>query len=203
MPKTSTYPTCFEDLHRLSLPLLRERGFLKQYANKSEVISWHRGKYKTGSIRVTSYMDEFSPTVTLTYQIGERSMKESIDLVSLPSNLGEGKGKIWYFLCPVSGKRCRMLYLSKGRFVHREESKGEFYQKQIESKQMRDLEKAYGPILRRDRIVEESYQKHFKKFYAGKPTRRYARILKAIDKAEKAQPFARKLLEKEPIAWYG
>jgi hypothetical protein len=66
---------------------------------------------------------------------------------------------------------------------------------------MRDLEKAYGPILRRDRIVEESYQKHFKKFYRGKPTRRYARILKAIDKAEKAQPLARKLLEREPIVW--
>jgi hypothetical protein len=199
MPKTSKCPICFEDLHRLSLPFLRERGFLKPYTSKSEIISWYRGNYKTGSIRVTSCMDENRPTITLTYQIGERSMNEEIQLVSSPSNLG--KGNIWFFVCPVSGKRCRKLYGSYGRFVHRDECKGDFYRKQIESKRERQMEKAYGPILRRDRITEEAYQKHFKKFYRGKPTRRYARILKEIDKAEKAQPLAKKLLEKKPISW--
>lgn len=36
--------------------------------------------------------------------------KVSVSLCSEPSNLG--KGQVWYFLCPYTGRKCRTLFLN-------------------------------------------------------------------------------------------
>ena len=185
MPRTATYPTLYEDLRQLSIGFLNRHGYLEPGISKSHVISWTRGGRKTASIRVTSVMSDNAPFVFLQYVIGEQKHNEKIDLECLPSNLG--KGVVWFFLCPRSGKRCRKLYLSKGQFVHREECHAQYYEKQVESKYSRMLDQTYGAVLRADMVWEEIYSKHFKRYYAGKPTKRYLRLWAKIEKARKVR----------------
>jgi len=54
---------------------------------------------------------------------------QTIELVSIPSNLG--KGIRWYFVC--TGKRATYLFLYKGVFIHRLGIDKAFYKKQTES----------------------------------------------------------------------
>ena len=105
-----------------------------------------------------------------------------VHLVSVPSNLG--KGIVWYFLCPETNKRCRKLYSIGGYFLHREAFKGCMYESQIQSKKYRQLDKTLGAYFRTDELYSQLYKKHLKKTYAGKPTKRYLRILEGIQRAE-------------------
>ncbi len=100
----------------------------------------------------------------------------------MPSNLG--KGLIWYFLCPQTNKRCRKLYLIGGYFLHRTAFKGCMYKTQTKSKECRQLDKTLGVYFRIDNLYSQLSQKHFKKTYAGKPTKRYLRIMEQIQKTE-------------------
>ena len=104
----------------------------------------------------------------------------------MPSNLG--KGIIWYFLCPETSKRCRKLYLIGGYFLHREAFKSCMYESQTQSKKYRELEKTLGAYFRTDDLYNELYKKHFKKSYAGKPTKKYLRILDSLEKADEITP---------------
>ncbi|MCK8493572.1 hypothetical protein M0L20_17025 [Spirosoma sp. RP8] len=71
-----------------------------------------------------------------------------IDLLIAPSNLG--KGKVFYFVCPVTAKRCRKLYLVDGWFVFRYALEDTYYEKQLWSKRYRDLDNTMGRQLRGD-----------------------------------------------------
>jgi len=57
------------------------------------------------------------------------------------------------------------------------------YESQTLSKHSRDLRKILGTALD-DELNEQLEKKHFKKYYAGKPTKRYLRIIKKIEKAD-------------------
>jgi hypothetical protein len=47
------------------------------------------------------------------------------------------------------------------------------------------LDKTLWVYFKLDNLYEQLYKKHFKKTYAGKPTRRYLRIMKQIEQAKK------------------
>ena len=49
---------------------------------------------------------------------------------------------------------------------------------------MRYLEKNFGAYFNTDKLYEQIYGKNFKKFYAGKPTKRYQKILDQLEKAK-------------------
>ena len=58
------------------------------------------------------------------------------------------------------------------------------YETQTRSKQYRQLDKTLGAYYGTDELYKQLYQKHFKKSYAGKPTKRYLRIIGKIQMAE-------------------
>ncbi len=58
------------------------------------------------------------------------------------------------------------------------------YASQTQSKKSREMLKTYRNCLRVENLQEQLYQKHFKKFYAGKPTRKYLQLMEKIEKAE-------------------
>ena len=89
---------------------------------------------------------------------------------------------IWYFICPETNKLCRKIYSINGFFLHREAFKGCMYESQTQSKGNKQLEKVIGAAFTMDQLYNQLYKKHFKKFYAGKPTKRYLRIKKQIHK---------------------
>jgi hypothetical protein len=192
MPRSSSLPTCFEELRTLSISFFRKNGYLIAGRRKSGTVTWSRNGTQTAAINIQVDMGPFAQTITLKYRIGERSYNEEINFVSVPSNLGIGV--VWFFECPKTGKRCRKLYSSYGRFVHREASTGEFYEKQIESKYGRGLMSSYGAIFAAEKANEEIHSRYFKRYYRGKPTRRYLRLNKILVKAYQVKLPAPKIL---------
>ena len=183
MPKPHTFPTLYNDVLQISITKLKEWEYLKSDQLISGTITWSRNDNKRGSISITVNTKSEKPYIELDYKSNDEPRNYKVQLVSLPSNLG--KGIVWYFLCPETNKRCRKLYSIEGYFLHREAFKGCMYGSQIQSKKYRVLDKTLGAYFRTDELYSQLYKKHFKKFYAGKPTKRYLKIMEQIQKAEK------------------
>lgn len=59
------------------------------------------------------------------------------------------------------------------------------YDSQTKSKKWRNMDKTFGAYFKIDELYEQLYKKHFKKFYAGKPTKRYLKIINQINRIER------------------
>jgi hypothetical protein len=165
---------------------LRKHEYLNPSQWKSGTITWSRGegenKQVTAQINISVSTHSESPYLELNYNYRGKPVTYRVQLVSVPSNLR--KGKIWFFICPNTGKRCRKLYCAGERFLHREAFRGCMYEKQTQSKKYRQLDKTLGAYFKSDNLYSELYKKNFKKSYAGKPTKKYLRIMEQIQKAE-------------------
>lgn len=183
MPKPYTLPTLYNDVLQFKLSNIKRDGFFAPDVHKSGVSTWtNRDGDKLGSISFVVNTLAVQPYIELDYTHRDTPRKYKIFLVSVPSNLG--KGEVWYFLCPKTNKRCRKLYSIGGYFLHREAFNGCMYETQTQSKKYRGLDKTLGVYYRADQLYEQLYKKHFKKQYAGKPTKKYLRIMEQIQKAE-------------------
>lgn len=182
MPKPPTFPTLYDELKTVSISFLTKQGYLKPNQWQSGTITWSRNGNKTGSISIIVNTQAENPYVELDYKCNETLINYRVQLVSTLSNLG--KGVVWYFVCPHTGKRCRKLYLANAHFYHRSAFRGFMYEKQTQSKKYRGLDKTLGVYFRADQLYEQLYKKHFKKQYAGKPTKKYLKLTLQIQKAE-------------------
>ena len=185
MPKPYTFPTLYNDALQISISKLKEWEYLNPEQIKSGTITWSRNGNQTGSISIKVNTHSEQPYIELDYKYRDEPRNYKVRLVSMPSNLG--KGLIWYFLCPQTNKRCRKLYSIGGYFLHREAFNGCMYEIQTQSKKYRQLDKTFGAYFKIDDLYSQLYQKHFKKTYAGKPTKKYLRIMEQIQKAESIQ----------------
>lgn len=186
MPKFPTFPTLYDDVLKLNISHLKRDGFFVIGKIHTGVTTWTVNGKKTGQISIKADARSEQPFVELDYNYRDEPRHYKINLVSVPSNLG--KGKIWYFLCPHTGKRCRKLYSIGGYFLHREAFKGCMYESQTQSKYYRRLEKSFGAYCRLDKLYNKLYSKHFKSHYDGKPTKCYLKIMKEIKEGEKVTP---------------
>lgn len=182
MPRISTFPTLYDDLKTVSISFLTKYGYLKPNQWQSGTINWSRNGIKTGSISIRVNTEPEYPYIELDYKCNEAPINYRVQLVSAPSNLG--KGVVWYFICPFSSTRCRKLYLANNCFYHRSAIGGGMYEKQTRTKLYRDLEKKLGIYFQTEHLFEQLYKKHFKKQYAGKPTKKYLKITQQIQRAE-------------------
>ena len=183
MPKPYTFPTLFDEVLQISTTKLKEWGYLNPEQYRNGTINWSINGEKTASISILVDTFGIMPFIKLDYKSNGESINYRVYLTSVPSNLGTGV--IWYFLCPHTHKRCRKLYLIGNHFLHRTALPSGMYQSQIKSKHYRSMEKVFSSFFETDELYDELYSKHFKKFYAGKPTKRYLRILKQIQKTER------------------
>ncbi len=69
--------------------------------------------------------------------------------------------------------------------MHRSALPSGMYSSQTHSKKWRFIEKVYGSCFDIDNHYEEIYSKHFKTHYNGKPTKRYLKLMRQINKAER------------------
>ena len=175
-------PTLYDYLLKINISFLKKHGYLKPNQWQSGVISWSRNGNKIGSITIGVNTEPESLYLLLDYKSNETPIKYKVQLISVPSNLG--KGVVWYFVCPRTGKRCRKLYLADSYFYHRSAFRGCIYEKQTQSKKYRYLDKTLGVYFRADQLFEQLYKKHFKKQYAGKPTKKYLKLMKQIQIAD-------------------
>lgn len=174
-----------KEVLRIELTQLLKSGFVKKGSIQLSSFEWTNGS----SIGIESKYTDEEQFIRLFYTStdwqGEKTEYDyKIQLSFVPSNLG--KGEVPYFVCPVSGERCRILYKAYGSPIWK--SRGAynrtiFYASQTSSKlsKMNDkywkLEKEIKAIYKDTR-----YQTHYK----GKPTRRYKRYLRLLEEQEKA-----------------
>ena len=182
MPKPYTFPTLYNEALQINISKLKDWGYLDPKQIKSGTLNWSSNGIPTGSISIMVNTQTARPYIELDYKYRGEPRNYKLYLITTPSNLN--RGKIWYFICPQTNKRCRKLYLIGGYFLHREAFKGCMYETQTKSKKYRQLDKTLGAYLRSDKLYSELYKKNFKKTYAGKPTKKYLRIVKQIQKAE-------------------
>ena len=182
MPKPYTFPTLYNEALQISISKLKEWEYLNPEQIKSGTLNWSSNGNPTGSISILVNTHSEQPYIELDYKYRDEPRNYKVSLVFMPSNLG--KGLIWYFLCPQTNKRCRKLYSIGGYFLHREAFNDCMYETQTQSKKYRQLDKTLGAYFRTDDLYSQLYQKHFKKTYAGKPTKKYLRIMEQIQKAE-------------------
>jgi hypothetical protein len=86
---------------------------------------------------------------------------------------GKPGGVRWYFICPVTAKRCRKLYLIGNTYQHRSAIKN-FYRKNRpewwSEKPINEILKLKQASIDAER---EMTRKYFKRTYNGKPTKKY------------------------------
>src|SRR5947209_5611959 len=111
--------TVYESL-RVDMSFLLKKGFIKKNSLVFFSLSWNdqRGN-NSGSISCqssylgtteTNYIELY---YTLTKRTGEiLNRRYKVFLSEKKSNLG--KGKVLYFICPIRGSRCRILYSAYG-----------------------------------------------------------------------------------------
>ncbi len=182
MPKPHTFPTLYNEALQIHISKLKDWGYLNPKQIKNATLNWSRNGNPTGSISIQVNTHSEQPYIELDYKYRDKPRNYKVYLTSIPSNLG--KGLIWYFLCPQTNKRCRKLYSIDGYFLHREAFNGCMYETQTQSKKYRQLDKISRVYFKIDDLYSQLYKKHFKKTYAGKPTKKYLRIIKQIQKAE-------------------
>lgn len=184
MPKFPTFPYLFDEGKDISTKNLKKWGYFKMNIWKQGTITWSRNGVETSSIGIEVKIQETGISeMRLIYTCQDVNFNYSIALEPVPSNIGDGK--VWYFICPFTGKRCRKLHLINGKFKHRSSLPGGMYSTQTKSKKWREIEKVYGCYFDSEKHYEEIYSKFFKKTYNGKLTKRYKKLLQEIEKAEK------------------
>lgn len=180
MGSWSNFPNEIESLKCISISDLKRLGYLKpNIIWISGNIIW-RNYYgeQTGSIGISINTSDDEGTLSFNYSChGTHKINYTVQLITRPSNLG--KGLLWFFVCPVTLTVCRKLHLHKGYFLHRTAFSDLYYEKQLRSKTYRELERIYGAYFN-EGLYEQLYKKHSKKFYKGKPTKRYVRLMKKI-----------------------
>lgn len=181
MPKPHTFPTLYNEALQIPISKLKGWGYLNPEQVKSGTLNWSRNGTPAGSISIQVNTRSEQPYIELDYKYRDEPRNYKVYLTSTPSNLK--KGVVWYFVCPVTKKRCRKLYLIDGYFLHREAFNGCMYETQTHSKKYRQLDKLMA-FFEIENLYSELYKKNFKKTYAGKPTKRYLRIMEQIQKAE-------------------
>jgi hypothetical protein len=184
MPKIPTYPTILDHVKQISISKLKEWGYLEDHTFKSGTITWSQNGQELGSIRIRSNMKAKQPFIQLSYTYNkEEPVDYRVKLTSVPSNLGVGK--LWYFVCPETGKRCRKLYGAGKNFLHREAFPDAMYESQTLSKHGRELNRYFSLYGSLDDLYEELYSKGFTTHYNGKPTKRYKQIMSQLEQVKK------------------
>lgn len=183
MPRYSNFPTLFDNVLQLHISKLKQWGYLEPDKIFSTKVNWAQGGQSIGDISMFVNMYSEQPFIELDYNWRGEPRKYKVQLVSVPSNLN--KGEIWYFQCPKTYKRCRILYSIGGYFLHREAFRGCFYESQLWGKKARTWDKLFASEFAIDRLFRELHKKHLKKTYAGKPTKKYSRLMAEIELMEK------------------
>lgn len=187
MAKWSSMPDEVESARTIKMKFLRDNDIVKPNNFKSGSIIWTSANGNKNTISYSVRTEDAEGVLRLNYvhnEINERDYE--VKLITRKSNLGDGL--IWFFVCPSSKKVCRILHLNSGYFLHRTAFNNFYYEQQTKSKKWRLLySKSYADAFRDD-LFFEMHKKNMKKFYKGKTTRTFKRLLVRQRNAENIKP---------------
>lgn len=180
MPRQVECVQIFDEVRQIDIAWLREEGLLKP--NRC-IRGWPLG-WKGGS-RVTVDIDTFLNYLIIKQGFGSGERVTTVLLERRKSNLG--KGEVWYFVCPVTGRLCRKLYGIDGSFLSRHAYPKGMYRSQTEPKSDRRLRRfitLHGTLKQPKAEWDFSNRKKYRTHYKGKPTKRYLDYLNRKRKLE-------------------
>jgi len=182
MGRYSSFPLIFDELLWLDIRSLKRLGFLQLSCSRTGNVNWTNEEGRIASITICSTIHDYNGSLRLTYTSSGEKRTYTIHLTSTESNLGFGR--IWYFRCPATSKRCRKLHLIDGYFVHRSTILSGFYRSQLGSRYKDSLFLQASALFQLDDYYEEMNSKYFKSSYAGVLTKRYLRIKEKVNRLE-------------------
>lgn len=179
MGRHSGIPILYDFCKQLSVSDLKKWNYLKPNRITEGVIRFtsHNCEILEVSIKVSTDIE--SLFIELKYSISGTELNYRIYFEFVPSNLG--KGNIWYFLCPCTRTRCRKLYFIGGYFCHRSAYKLGYYQTQTLGTKDKFLVRQFDKLQKANNAKSQLHSKHFKKYYNGRPTKRYLKLLEQIE----------------------
>ena len=184
MPRYSNFPTLIDELRSFTISDLKKLGYFKTDTFIKGTMNWiNRYNEVTSSISIALYNSEFNSYLELDYKCNEEQINYKVNIVSVLSNLG--KGNVKYFICPFTNKRCSKLHLINGKFMHRSSLINPLYSKQVESKRWREWNKIFGSSFELDTLYEKLWSKGFKRYYKGKPTKKFQKLVNQIEILER------------------
>ncbi|WP_313029465.1 hypothetical protein [Soonwooa sp.] len=169
MGRKPTYPQTINELYRISITTFKKNGYLTPDSLDKGTITILSNKIPF--VVKTSDFDSYLKLGNNTY----------IKLISKVPNLGIGL--MWFFVCPMSGRLCRKLYLYNGAFVGISVIPYN-YEQQNYSRTNRNLDKVFK-VTFQDAPEEKIFAKYFRTTYSGKPTKRFQQILSQQKKIDK------------------
>jgi len=175
MPRNSRNPVILDDLLQVSVSFLLQEGDPDQIM----ILKWHNDQIEIASMTYRIVESVGFHSICFTYLYSGESKHVEIELVSKPSNLG--RGQVHFFVCPITSKYCRKLYLFQGYLTSRLAIPGGLYDSQVWSKQYRRFNNTFGRIFQLQKLNEKLCSPHFKMEYRGKPTKSFLRLTSKID----------------------
>lgn len=184
MPKPYTFPQIIDEFKSISVTDLKKLGYFVMNKSVKGNVNWTNNGNITSSITVEVFMSEYSDVffARFIYTCNGTKYNYKVGLELIQSNLG--KGKVIYFVCPFTKRRCRKLHLIDEKFIHRSALINGMYETQTYPKKWRSLKGSFDSCFVLEECYLEIYSKHFKTHYNGKPTKRYLNLLKKIQYAE-------------------
>ena len=174
--KNPTDPIIMENLKRFTIADLKKLGYFVPDGVVSGVLRWGSGDNQS-SIRAT--MDNARMVLSLKYMVNnEKIMQYDVAIIERAANLG--KGVVRFFLCPITHKPCRKLYLYGDRFISLRAMRGAMYRSQIKSKLDRVMPSGWAS----DDFIP--YKRYGKMYYRGRLTpygKRIKRYEGIVDRA--------------------
>lgn len=166
--------TTFDDFRSFSTHDLKRLGFLQNYF--CGILNWLRGSEVTSSIRITAFLSSQKSCLSLWYRFNNgETVSDEIYLQFVKSNLG--RGGYWMFICPVTGKCCRKLYLHNGHFKSRAAlPPGILYESQNVNMSFRPIRYLFQHEDQCEALEKAISKPYAKKTYRGKPTRLVKRL---------------------------
>lgn len=182
-----SYQEHFDEVCQIDTAWLRDLGMLRQFPfGMTRFLSWDKNDHRSLSVRATTgWVSATTAYLELDYSGSEGQVSDRIGLEGVTSNLG--RGIVWFFVCPVSGKRCRKLYFLNGRFRSRHAFPSAMYRSQVEPRSERGFRRllTLHGTLKTPKIVWDDHDPmHFRRYYRGKPTKRYQAYLERGSKLE-------------------
>ncbi|HAZ28562.1 MAG TPA: hypothetical protein DCY48_02170 [Candidatus Magasanikbacteria bacterium] len=172
-----------DHLLKMSIGVLKQWGYLGG-SFRSGTVTWtYLSSGNKSSVGLQTFMDDEKPNARLTYTQTDRTTGEKTDFnygipfTSTSCNLG---GKRYWFQCPwyrngvYCGRRVGVLYKAGDYFACRHCCNLSYASKN-ENRRFKLFE--YGKILDLEQKIENLESKISTKFYRGKPTNKYRRLI--------------------------
>jgi hypothetical protein len=180
MPYRSQGIATAEGSKRIELSYLFKNKLIQKNQNIRCEYYWNNRGEKTGSIGIETMFNDSEKWIRLYYTISynqgtKKDFDYKINLEPVKSNLG--RGNVYYFECPETLNRCRILYKAYGSEIFK--SRGAYmrpvyYIYQALSKKSYYLQRHFDL---NEKLKKLYYQKrYFKESYRGHITRAFQRV---------------------------